>query len=36
MDEDDGVAEAQRHSKELDENPSLGRTWEQIKQALGR
>lgn len=36
MDEDDGVAEALRRSKELDEDPSLGRTWEQIKEGLGR
>ena len=36
VDEDDGVAEALRRSKELDEDPSLGRTWEQIKEGLGR
>ena len=36
MDEDDGVAEALRRSKDLDEDPSLGRTWEQIKEGRGR
>lgn len=36
VDEDDGVREARRRSKELDENPSMGCSWEDIKRALGR
>ncbi len=36
VDEDDGVAEAIRRSKELDENPSMGCSWEEIKRSLGR
>lgn len=36
VDEDDGLAEARRRSKELEEDPSLGRSWEEIKKALGR
>ena len=35
-DEDDGLAEARRRSKEMDEDPSIGMTWEQIKASLGR
>ncbi len=34
--EDDGIAEARRRSKELDEDPSAGCSWLEIKQALGR
>jgi hypothetical protein len=35
-DDDGGVAEARRRSKELDENPSAGCTWDEIKRTLGR
>ena len=33
---DDGVAEALRRSKELDDDPSAGCSWEEIKSDLGR
>ena len=36
VDEDDGIAEAKRRSKELDHNPDSGCSWEEIKQNLGR
>jgi len=36
VDEDDGIAEARRRSKELDKDPSAGCSWSEIKQALGR
>lgn len=36
VDEDDGIGEARRRSKELDEDPSVGCSWQEIKQALGR
>ena len=35
-DNDEGLAEARRRSKEMDEDPSIGMTWEQIKASLGR
>ncbi len=35
-DDDDALAEARRRSKEMDEDPSIGMTWEQIKASLGR
>jgi hypothetical protein len=35
-DEDDGIAEARRRSRELDENPELECSWEDVKKALGR
>jgi len=35
-DPDEGLAEAKRRARELDEGPSLGVTWEEIKQELGR
>ncbi len=35
-DDDDGLAEARRRSKEMDEDPSIGMTWEQVKASLGR
>ena len=35
-DPDEGLAEAKRRALELDEGPSLGVTWEEIKQELGR
>ena len=34
-DNDEGLAEARRRSKEMDEDPSIGMTWEQIKASLG-
>lgn len=36
VEEDDGVAEAHRRSKELDVNPTSGCSWEEIKSSLGR
>lgn len=33
---DDGVAEAWRRDKELDEDASASRTWDEIKRELGR
>lgn len=33
---DDGAAEAQRRLKELKTDPSAGRTWNEIKEELGR
>lgn len=35
-DNDDGLAEARRRSKQMDEDPSIGMSWEQIKASLGR
>jgi putative addiction module component (TIGR02574 family) len=35
-DGDDGLAEAKRRSREMDEDPSIGLTWEQVKTSLGR
>jgi len=35
-DDDDGMAEARRRSKELDENPDLAVSWEDVKASLGR
>ncbi len=34
--DEDGVAGAERRSKELDEDPSMGCSWEEIKRSLGR
>ena len=36
VDEDDGVYEALRRSKELDDDPSAGCSWDEIKSNLGR
>jgi putative addiction module component (TIGR02574 family) len=36
VDEDQGIAEARRRSRELAEDPSKGCTWEEIRQDLGR
>jgi len=36
VDEDDGLGEARRRSKELDEDPDAGMSWEEIKAGLGR
>ncbi len=35
-DPDDGVEEAQRRATDLDENPSAGISWNEIKRELGR
>ena len=36
MDQDDGIAEARRRSRELVENPAAACTWEEIRRDLGR
>lgn len=36
VDEDDGITEARHRSRELDDNPSLGCSWDEIKQGLGK
>jgi len=36
VEDDDGIAEAVRRSRELDEDASHGRSWDEIKLALGR
>jgi len=36
VDDDDGIAEAHRRSRELAENPSVGCTWAEIRRDLGR
>ena len=33
---DDDLAEARRRSKEMDENPEIAVSWEDIKSSLGR
>ena len=35
-DSDEGLTEARRRSKELDENPDIAVSWEEIKASLGR
>ena len=35
-DQDDGSAEAHRRLDEMKRDPSIGRSWEQIKSGLGR
>ncbi|BCU76080.1 addiction module protein [Luteolibacter sp. LG18] len=35
-DDDEGIAEARRRAKELDQDPSVGCSWQEIKNALGR
>ena len=35
-DDDEGIAEAQRRSEELDRDPSMGMTMEEFQQAFGR
>ena len=35
VDDDDGIAEARRRSKELDDDPESGCSWEEIKRNLG-
>ena len=36
VEEDDGLAEARRRGKELDEDPSSGVSWDDIKRGLDR
>ena len=36
VDDDDGLAEAGRRLKELDENPEAGCSWDEIRRNLGR
>ena len=36
FDEDDGIAEAKRRSKEMDDDPSMGMSWDEVKKAVGR
>ena len=36
LDDDDGVAEALRRSEEMDRDPPVARSWEQIRASLGR
>ena len=36
IEDDDGVEEARRRSRNLDEDPSLGCSWDEIKRALAR
>ena len=35
-DNDGGIAEARRRSQELNEDPSVACTWDEIKRSLGR
>lgn len=36
VDHDDGVSEARRRSQELEDDPAVGRTWDEIRRDLGR
>ena len=36
VDDDDGITEARRRSRDLAENPAAGCTWEEIQRDLGR
>lgn len=36
VDDDDGIAEARRRSRELAENPAAGCSWDEIRRDLGR
>jgi hypothetical protein len=36
VDDDDGIVEARRRSRELADNPSVGCKWEEIRRDLGR
>lgn len=36
VEDDDGIAEARRRSRELAANPSAGCTWDEIRRDLGR
>jgi len=36
LDVDDGIAEAERRSKELDDDPSKGLSWDELKRTVGR
>jgi len=35
-DADEGLEEAKRRSREMDENPEIGISWEELKDSLGR
>ncbi len=35
-DDDEGLDEAIRRSQELDEDPKIGLSWEELKSSLGR
>lgn len=35
-DEDEGLAEARRRSQQMDEDPSISMTWDDLKSSLGR
>ena len=35
-DDDEGLDEAIRRSQELDQNPEIGVSWEEMKSSLGR
>ena len=35
-DDDDGLAEARRRSREMDEDPSIAMSWGEMKASLGR
>jgi hypothetical protein len=35
-DEDEGVAEAQRRDREMDNDPSASITWDQLRRGVGR
>ena len=36
VEDDEGIAEARRRSRELDDDPSMGMSWEELKLSLGR
>jgi hypothetical protein len=36
VDDDDGIAEARRRSRELKKNPAAGCSWDEIRRDLGR
>jgi len=36
VEEDDGAGEAERRSREMDSDPSVGLSWSEMKQSLGR
>ncbi len=36
VDPDDGIAEARRRARELEQNPAAGCTWEEIRKDLDR
>ena len=36
VDDDEGIAEARRRSRDLNENPGQGTTWDDIKRTVDR